>query len=165
MLLVDEGKVKLDDPVEKYLPEFKGQMLAVERDAEHARAHAAARAVQHVEAELRGPAGRHRRGQRTQGALDVIRRDQCAQLFAAGRRCFGGQPEQALELQDGEGLGRGKQRRLEHALHEVEVERLALGGGLRGRRRDGFGGFDGVDGFVGHGQVIVSVARSLFRRT
>jgi CubicO group peptidase (beta-lactamase class C family) len=35
MLLVDEGKVSLDDPVEKYLPEFKGQMLAVERDAEH----------------------------------------------------------------------------------------------------------------------------------
>ena len=27
MMLVDEGKVKLDDPVEKYLPEFKGQML------------------------------------------------------------------------------------------------------------------------------------------
>ncbi|MGE5608743.1 MAG: serine hydrolase domain-containing protein [Bacillota bacterium] len=35
MMLVDEGKVKLDDPVEKYLPEFKGQMLAVEQDANH----------------------------------------------------------------------------------------------------------------------------------
>ena len=35
MMLVDEGKVSLDDPVEKYLPEFKGQMLAVERDTEH----------------------------------------------------------------------------------------------------------------------------------
>jgi len=35
MVLVDEGKVNLDDSVEKYLPEFKGQMLAVERDAEH----------------------------------------------------------------------------------------------------------------------------------
>jgi CubicO group peptidase (beta-lactamase class C family) len=35
MMLVDEGKVNLDDPVEKYLPEFKGQMLAVERDGEH----------------------------------------------------------------------------------------------------------------------------------
>ncbi len=34
MMLVDGGKVSLDDPVEKYLPEFKGQMLAVERDAE-----------------------------------------------------------------------------------------------------------------------------------
>ena len=33
MMLVDEHKVNLDDPVEKYLPEFKGQMLAVERDA------------------------------------------------------------------------------------------------------------------------------------
>ena len=36
MMLVDEGKVSLDDPVEKYLPEFKGQMLQVERDADHA---------------------------------------------------------------------------------------------------------------------------------
>lgn len=35
MLLVEEGKVNLDDAVEKYLPEFKGQMLAVERDGEH----------------------------------------------------------------------------------------------------------------------------------
>jgi CubicO group peptidase (beta-lactamase class C family) len=35
MMLVDEGGVNLNDPVEKYLPEFKGQMLAVERDAEH----------------------------------------------------------------------------------------------------------------------------------
>ena len=35
MLLVDEGLVKLDDPVEKYLPEFKNVMVAVERDAEH----------------------------------------------------------------------------------------------------------------------------------
>jgi CubicO group peptidase (beta-lactamase class C family) len=35
MMLVDEGKVRLDDPVEKYLPEFKGQWLAVERDNKH----------------------------------------------------------------------------------------------------------------------------------
>ena len=26
MMLVDEGKINLNDPVEKYLPEFKGQM-------------------------------------------------------------------------------------------------------------------------------------------
>jgi CubicO group peptidase (beta-lactamase class C family) len=32
MLLVDEGRVNLDDPVEKYLPEFKDQMLTVEQD-------------------------------------------------------------------------------------------------------------------------------------
>ena len=32
MMLVDEGKVNVDDPVEKYLPEFKGQMLAVGED-------------------------------------------------------------------------------------------------------------------------------------
>jgi CubicO group peptidase (beta-lactamase class C family) len=35
MMLVDEGKVKLDDPVEKYLPEFKGLWVTAERDNEH----------------------------------------------------------------------------------------------------------------------------------
>lgn len=35
MMLVDEGKVSLDDPVEKFLPEFKGQMVVAEKDAEH----------------------------------------------------------------------------------------------------------------------------------
>jgi CubicO group peptidase (beta-lactamase class C family) len=35
MMLVDEGKIDLDDPVEKYLPEFEGQWLAVEQDKEH----------------------------------------------------------------------------------------------------------------------------------
>ena len=35
MMLVDEGKVKLDDPVKKYLPEFHDQWLAVEHDKEH----------------------------------------------------------------------------------------------------------------------------------
>jgi CubicO group peptidase (beta-lactamase class C family) len=29
MMLVDEGKVRLDDPVEAYLPEFKGQMVSL----------------------------------------------------------------------------------------------------------------------------------------
>ncbi len=35
MMLADEGKVNVEDPVEKYLPEFRGQMLVVEKDAEH----------------------------------------------------------------------------------------------------------------------------------
>jgi len=35
MMLVDEGKVNVDDPVEKYLPEFRGQMVVAERDADH----------------------------------------------------------------------------------------------------------------------------------
>ncbi len=35
MILVDEGKVKVDDPVEKYLPEFKGQMFVAEKDDDH----------------------------------------------------------------------------------------------------------------------------------
>jgi CubicO group peptidase (beta-lactamase class C family) len=35
MMLVDEGKVAVDDPVEKYLPEFKGQMMTSEKDEQH----------------------------------------------------------------------------------------------------------------------------------
>ena len=35
MLLVDEGKVKLDDPVEKFLPEFKDQWLLVDQGKDH----------------------------------------------------------------------------------------------------------------------------------
>jgi CubicO group peptidase (beta-lactamase class C family) len=35
MMLVDEGKVRLDDPVDKYLREFKDQWVAVERDQGH----------------------------------------------------------------------------------------------------------------------------------
>jgi CubicO group peptidase (beta-lactamase class C family) len=35
MMLVDEGKVRLDDPVEKYLPEFKDVWLAAERGRDH----------------------------------------------------------------------------------------------------------------------------------
>ena len=35
MMLVDEGKVHLDDPVAKYLPEFNNLWLAVEQDNEH----------------------------------------------------------------------------------------------------------------------------------
>ncbi len=32
MMLVDEGKVDTNDPVEKYLPEFKGQMVTTNKD-------------------------------------------------------------------------------------------------------------------------------------
>ena len=35
MMLVDEGKISLDDPVEKYLPEFRGQMVVAEKDNDH----------------------------------------------------------------------------------------------------------------------------------
>jgi len=36
MMLVDQGKVALDDPVEKFLPEFKGLLVTVEQDDSHA---------------------------------------------------------------------------------------------------------------------------------
>src|SRR5580698_4484105 len=39
MMLVDEGKVGLGDPVEKYLPEFKGQMVANSNGPPHPPAH------------------------------------------------------------------------------------------------------------------------------
>jgi CubicO group peptidase (beta-lactamase class C family) len=35
MILVDEGKVRLDDPVGKYLPEFNDVWVAAEKDKEH----------------------------------------------------------------------------------------------------------------------------------
>ncbi|HVW00524.1 MAG TPA: serine hydrolase domain-containing protein [Planctomycetaceae bacterium] len=35
MILVDEGKVSLDDPVEKFLPEFQGLMWVAEKDDQH----------------------------------------------------------------------------------------------------------------------------------
>ena len=36
MMLVDEGKVNVDDPVEKYLPNFRGQMRMTSRGTEYA---------------------------------------------------------------------------------------------------------------------------------
>lgn len=35
MMLVDEGKVKLDDPIAKFLPEFNEQWVIAEQDKEH----------------------------------------------------------------------------------------------------------------------------------
>ncbi len=35
MILVDEGKVKLDDPITKFLPEFNGMWVKVEEDKDH----------------------------------------------------------------------------------------------------------------------------------
>jgi CubicO group peptidase (beta-lactamase class C family) len=45
MMLVDEGKIKLDDPIEKYLPEFRGQMVIAEKDGDHVLLKKPARAV------------------------------------------------------------------------------------------------------------------------
>ncbi len=35
MMLVDEGKLAIEDPVEKYLPEFKNQWMIAEQDEQH----------------------------------------------------------------------------------------------------------------------------------
>lgn len=45
MILVDDGKVKLDDPVSKYLPEFNNLWLAAEKDKDHLLLKRPARAV------------------------------------------------------------------------------------------------------------------------
>jgi CubicO group peptidase (beta-lactamase class C family) len=45
MILVDDGKVKLDDPVSKYLPEFNTLWVAAEKDKEHILLKKPARAV------------------------------------------------------------------------------------------------------------------------
>ncbi|MES2507988.1 MAG: serine hydrolase domain-containing protein [Verrucomicrobiota bacterium] len=45
MMLVDEGKIRLDDPVEKYLPEFKGQQLAILKDGKQTGTKAPARLI------------------------------------------------------------------------------------------------------------------------
>jgi len=37
MMLVDDGKISLDDPVSKYIPIFAQQMVAIERDEDHMR--------------------------------------------------------------------------------------------------------------------------------
>jgi len=35
MLLVERGQASLDDAVEKFLPEFKGQWVIAEKDTDH----------------------------------------------------------------------------------------------------------------------------------
>ena len=39
LMLVDEGRISLDDPVEKYLLEFRGQMAVAEKDNDHVLLH------------------------------------------------------------------------------------------------------------------------------
>ena len=45
MVLVDEGKIQLDDPIEKYLPEFKGMWLVAEQDNDHQHLRRPSRAI------------------------------------------------------------------------------------------------------------------------
>lgn len=45
MMLVDEGKIDINAPVEKYLPEFKGQKLAVMKDGKQIDAKAPSRPI------------------------------------------------------------------------------------------------------------------------
>ena len=36
MMMIEEGKVRLSDPVSKFIPEFKGMKVAVQREPESA---------------------------------------------------------------------------------------------------------------------------------
>ncbi|HTH46182.1 MAG TPA: serine hydrolase domain-containing protein [Candidatus Limnocylindria bacterium] len=45
LMLVDEGKIALDDPVEKYLPEFRGQPMIAGKDGDHVTLRAPSRPI------------------------------------------------------------------------------------------------------------------------
>ncbi len=72
MMLVDEGKVSLDDPVEKYLPEFKDQWLVAEQDAAHVLLRRPARKVS-VRDLLRHTSGMPFRSLVEQPTLDALK--------------------------------------------------------------------------------------------
>ena len=72
MMLVDEGKVSLDDPVEKYLPEFKDQWLVAEQDAARVLLRRPARKVS-VRDLLRHTSGMPFRSLLEQPTLDALR--------------------------------------------------------------------------------------------
>jgi CubicO group peptidase (beta-lactamase class C family) len=91
MTLVDEGKVNLDDPVEKYLPEFHGQMVSEPKsatNAEHSAAQTPAAPVPavhpiRVREILSHTSGLPFRSKAQPGALDLLPLDQAVHSFAS----------------------------------------------------------------------------------
>jgi CubicO group peptidase (beta-lactamase class C family) len=94
MMLVDEGKVNLDDPVEKYLPEFKGQMVDISQaDPAHgAQGRAAAQATPQLVAAnhpilvreiLSHTSGLPFKSKAQPGALDLLPLKDSVRSFAA----------------------------------------------------------------------------------
>ena len=88
MMLVDEGKVSLDDPVEKYLPEFKGQMVGARHPDEAAKSKmpvelVPARHAIRVREILSHTAGLPFRSKAQPGALDLLPLKVAVQSYAA----------------------------------------------------------------------------------
>ncbi len=83
MMLVDEGKVRLDDPVEKFLPEFKGQGLAEEKDKVRPPRHPIT--IRNI---LSHTSGLPFRAPVEQPTLDMVPLDARAKAYAAERLLF-----------------------------------------------------------------------------
>jgi CubicO group peptidase (beta-lactamase class C family) len=85
MTLVDEGKVNLDDPVEKYLPEFHGQMVSDPKSTGNAQTPATPVPAVHpirVREILSHTSGLPFRSKAQPGALDLLPLDQAVHSFA-----------------------------------------------------------------------------------
>lgn len=83
MMLVDEGKVHLDDPVEKYLPEFHGQMVEVETGPAKVRHLEPANHPIRVREILSHTSGLRFRSAAQPGALDLLPLKEAVHTFAA----------------------------------------------------------------------------------
>ena len=93
MMLIDEGKVNLDDPVEKYLPEFHGQMVGprpqdAAQEAQNAGSQASAKLVPaghpiRIREILSHTSGLPFRSKAQPGALDTLPLKDAVHSFAA----------------------------------------------------------------------------------
>lgn len=85
MMLVDEGKVSLDDPVEKYLPEFHGQMVSPPPDAAGATPSGPVAAIHPIRIReiLSHTGGLPFKSKAQPGALDLLPLKDAVRSFAA----------------------------------------------------------------------------------
>ena len=89
MMLVDEGKISLSEPVEKYLPEFKGQKVLVQRAASEQEGSARAMALEParhpilIREVLSHTSGLRFSSEKEPGALDLLPLAQAVRNYAA----------------------------------------------------------------------------------
>ncbi len=83
MMLVDEGKVHLDDPVEKYLPEFKGQQVQVDQGSGKPPQLVPANHPMTIREILSHTSGLRFRSAQQPGALDLLPLKEQVRSFAA----------------------------------------------------------------------------------
>ncbi|WP_166647274.1 serine hydrolase domain-containing protein [Prosthecobacter fusiformis] len=87
MMLVDEGKIKLDDAVEKYLPEFKGQKLAILEDGKQVGTKAPARVIT-VRDVLSHTSGLPFKAPEEEPTLDALPLEKAVKTYAAQALLF-----------------------------------------------------------------------------